>query len=165
MHDLTVDDLEQLPDDYRYELREGDLVVRSPATVWHYRVGSRLVLALEKQGKPASGEVGIRFGKRSTRVADVAVFKKAVDDTRSYFDPDEIVVAVEIVPPSSKHDDHVDKPRRYAKAGIPEYWRVERAEGSKDAVIFQHKLAHTADGEASYVETGVTTLSVLENRS
>ncbi|MGH8876430.1 MAG: Uma2 family endonuclease [Stackebrandtia sp.] len=165
MHDLTVDDLERLPDEYRYELHEGNLLIMSPATVWHYRVGARLVRVLERKGKSVSGEVGIRLGNRSFRVADAAVFAGEVDDTRAYFGPDEILVAVEIVSPSSEDDDHVDKPRRYARAGIPEYWRIERAEDAQDAVIYMFKLARTADGDAAYVDNGITTLSNLEAQS
>ena len=54
------------------------------------------------------------------------------------------------------------KPLWYAAAGIPAYWRVERAEDDQDAVIFQYRLATTTAGEAAYVETGVTTVSALE---
>jgi hypothetical protein len=32
LESLDVEDLRSLPDDYRYELREGNLVIMSPAT-------------------------------------------------------------------------------------------------------------------------------------
>lgn len=48
--DLTVDDLDELGLDGRYELREGNLVITSPASAWHYRAGMRLRLSeLEKE--------------------------------------------------------------------------------------------------------------------
>lgn len=37
----------------------------------------------------------------------------------------EVIIAVEIVSPSSKRIDHVDKRRDYADAGIPSYWIID----------------------------------------
>lgn len=163
--DLTVDDLASLPDTgFRYELHEGNLCVRSPATMWHSRVGLRLTNALRAMGKAAYQEVGIKFGKRSSRTADIGIFEDVPDESQAFFDPADLAVVIEIVSPSSEDDDRIEKPRRYAQAGIVEYWRVERtADEESDAVIFRHKLARTADGAAVYVETDVTTLSKLES--
>lgn len=162
--ELTVDDLERLPHNgLRYELHGGNLVVTTPAVMWHSRTGFRLANYFLGQGRAAYQEVGLKLGTRSSRTLDVAVFvNDEVDEGRAYFAPDEIAIAVEIVSPSSEDDDREDKPRRYAEAGIPEYWRVERADDRKDAVIFTHKLACTESGKAAYVETGVTLLSELE---
>lgn len=83
--DLTVDDLEKLPDlGFRCELHEGNLLVLSPATAWHFEVIMRLVAALEKAGRHVSGAVGIRFGPRDSRTADVAVFHKPFDQDRAF---------------------------------------------------------------------------------
>ncbi len=161
--DLTVDDLEKLPDyGFRYELHEGNLVIMSPATAWHFQVIMRLVAALSRAGRHVSGEVGIRFGLRDSRTADVAVFHKPFDDDVAFFPPSDIAIAVEVVSPSSQEMDRVTKPRHYAQAGIPEYWRVERADSRDDATIHQHELVRTADGGLAYAQTRITTLVELE---
>jgi Uma2 family endonuclease len=161
--DLSADDLEELPDEgHRYELHEGNLVIMSPATAWHYRAGMRLVLHFEGKGRHVTGEVGIKFGHRDVRTPDVAVFHGPFDDSRAMFPPSDIAIAVEVVSPSSEVEDRVTKPWVYAHAGIPEYWRVERIEGTDDAFIYQFVLERSLDGEPAYRQSGQTTLSELE---
>jgi Uma2 family endonuclease len=41
------------------------------------------------------------------------------------YEPAEVLLAVEIVSPSSQSMDRVMKPTLYAKAGIPSYWMIE----------------------------------------
>lgn len=162
VHELTVDDLETLPDGHRYELHEGNLVIMSPATLWRSDIEHRLTAWLRSQGRLAYPEIGIRFGKQHGRTADIAIFVDRPNSRQAWFEPHEISVVIEIVSPSSMDDDRFMKPHLYAQGGVAEYWRVEREKDGDEAIIFQHKLAHTKDGTAAYVETGVTTLSVLE---
>jgi Uma2 family endonuclease len=63
-------------------------------------------------------------------------------------------VVIEVVSETSEDADRFDKPRFYARAGIPEFWRVNRT--GDDATILQFRLA--PGNEASYVESGTTTL-------
>lgn len=160
--DLTVDDLLSLPTDYRYELHEGNLYVMSPAIMWHSRICSRLYNALRAAGKVAYVEVGIKFRERDSRTPDIAVFKDPPDENRAFFPPSDFLLVVEIVSPSSEDSDRIYKPQHYARARIPEYWRVERADDGDDALIFQHELTPTAHGTPVYVQTEVTKLSQLE---
>jgi Uma2 family endonuclease len=161
----TTDELDRVSDDgYRMEIHEGNLVVMSPATLWHSRVARRLANILEAAGRPVLNEVGIKRAESSTRIADIAVFRKPQDDEdQAYWRPDDIALAIEVVSPSSVGDDRVAKPLWYAEVGIPEFWRVERSATKGDAVIFQFELATTADGASAYVQTGVTTLVTLES--
>lgn len=93
------------------------------------------------------------------------MFHDEIDLEKAYFPPADVAIAVDIVSPSSAEDDRISKPHHYVKAGIPEYWRVERADDLKDALVYRFKLAHTADGDAAYVDNGVTALSRLEPTS
>lgn len=164
----TIDDLDHVSGvDGRLEIHGGNLVIMSPATRWHSRVMRRLTNALEAQGLETEQEVSVRRGPSDTRVADVAVFAEPqIDaDERAHWEPSALTVVIEIVSDSSDEADHVGKPRWYARAGIPQFWRVERSENAQDAVIFQYKLAKTSSGEAAYVESGVTTLSILESQA
>lgn len=67
-----------------------------------------------------------------------------------------------MVSPSSQEMDRINKPRHYANAGIPEYWRVERTDEKDDAAIHQHELIRTADGGLAYVQARITSLKDLE---
>ncbi|NUR69416.1 MAG: Uma2 family endonuclease [Hamadaea sp.] len=156
----TVEDIEKLPHDgNRYELHEGSLVIMSPAIIWHSRVAGRLVWLFEQSGRIATHEVGIKFGDRSTRIADVAAFAGEPDDRRAHHPPSAIAVAVEIVSPESEDRDVGSKPAKYAAAGIPEYWlvRFPADDNVKDADITRFTLA---DGR--YQAVGQYKLSDLE---
>lgn len=160
----TIADLDRISDaGFRFEIHEGNLLMMSPATLWHSQVARRVANALEAAGLPVSTEVGVKRSDRSTRIADVGVFKLTPTALgQAYWTPDELAVVVEVVSDGSEDDDRFLKPRWYAEAGIPEFWRVEQGTDG-EAIVYQHKLARTADGHAAYVETGVTTLTALES--
>jgi Uma2 family endonuclease len=160
----TVGDLDELPDlGSRVEIHEGKLVLMTPVTLWHSRIMVRIKTALASGGAAADIEIGVKRSAKSMRIADVAVFRQAPTNmNQAYWRPEELAMVVEVVSESSEEDDRLAKPRWYAAAGIPEFWRVERSEDDQDAVIFQFHLATTAEGQSAYVQTGVTTLSTLE---
>jgi Uma2 family endonuclease len=160
----TLSDLDAVSDaGYRLEIHEGNLVVMSPATMWHSQVARRLANALEAMGRPVLTEVGIKRSDTDMRVADVAVFHKLqTDDDQAYWRPDDVALVIEVVSRSSKSYDRLAKPRWYAEAGVPSFWRVERSDDKHEAVIFQFALAATAEGLSAYIQTGVTTLANLE---
>jgi len=43
IEDIDVEDLLALPEGYRYELREGNLVIITPLTFWHKAMARRLL--------------------------------------------------------------------------------------------------------------------------
>jgi Uma2 family endonuclease len=60
------------------------------------------------------------------------VLADAVDTgARSRFTPEQVVLAIEIVSPSSQAMDRFTKPALYAAAGIVHYWRIETENGIK----------------------------------
>jgi Uma2 family endonuclease len=130
---FTVEMAEDLlPDGVRYELHGGQILVLSPAARWHVRVQRRIANLLERQGRNADLEIGMQIAPRETRVLDVAVLVADAGEEPAYFRPGEIELGVEVVSPSSRDTDYVDKPHLYAQLGIAEFWRVDRAE--KDVV-------------------------------
>ncbi len=64
---------------------------------------------------------------------------------------------------SSVREDREIKPRPYAEAGIPGYWRIEQERGSREAIVFQYRLVDTEDKLGVYRETRVVGLSTLES--
>jgi len=65
--------------------------------------------------------------------------------------PADLLLAVEVVSPSSATTDRVTKPTLYAAAGVPAYWRVELA-GVEAPSVVTYRLMGTA-----YVEQATAT--------
>ncbi len=83
----------------------------------------------------------MQLGKRQMPEPDVLVVTAEAfvseDPSRYYFAKD-LVLAVEAVSPDSEERDRETKPGKYAKAGIPHYWRIERRDA--DAVVYAYEL-------------------------
>jgi Uma2 family endonuclease len=127
-----------LPDDgHRYEIVDGGLYVSPPPSMGHQVAASRLTHEL-RLAAPAEFEVlagiGVDLG-RSMFVPDIAVVLADVAVSGvSLFKPSEVLLAIEIVSPSSVSMDRLVKPVRYAEAGIASYWRVESVAGMDPTV-------------------------------
>ncbi|HEY3507001.1 MAG TPA: Uma2 family endonuclease [Actinocatenispora sp.] len=72
----------------------------------------------------------------------------------------EIELAVEVVSPRSRDGDRIDKPARYARLGIGEFWRADRDEAG---VVHVAVFRLDADRRV-YVPTGTVPLDELEQR-
>lgn len=158
---FTVETAENLlPDNVRYELHGGVIHVMSPAARWHSRVQRRIANLLEGHGRSADTEIGLSIGPGDTRVLDVAAFGVDAGYDRAYYQPTEIELAVEVVSPSSRDNDYVDKPKLYAELGITEFWRAD-----PDAKGVVHVSMYRLDTDTrTYVLTGAAALDDLEDQ-
>ena len=126
----TTDDLEALPEDgLRRELLDGVLLVSPSPTDIHQIIAGRLMVALE-QTCPADLQVTqaveVRISPRRSFIPDVLISTDEAASRRGrYYTPQEVVLAVEIVSPTSQSMDRITKPALFAKAGIPYYWVIE----------------------------------------
>jgi Uma2 family endonuclease len=126
----TTDDLDALPDDgMRRELLDGALLVSPSPTDIHQIIAGRLMVALE-DGCPAEYQVTqgveIRLNNRRSFIPDVLVATDEAARRRGrIYRPQEVLLAVEIVSPTSQIMDRITKPALYAAAGIPYYWSIE----------------------------------------
>ncbi|WP_229074000.1 Uma2 family endonuclease [Actinoplanes sp. DH11] len=130
----TTDDLEDLPDDgLRRELLDGVLLVSPSPTDIHQIIAMRLGVALEEtcpSDLQVTQGVEIRISPTRSFIPDVLVATDEAARRRGrYYTPKEVVLAVEIVSPTSLAMDRVMKPALYASAGIPYYWRIETTNG------------------------------------
>ena len=138
----TTEDLDDLPEDgLRRELLDGVLLVSPSPTDIHQIIAMRLGVALE-ESCPADLQVtqGVEIRMNSTRsfIPDVLVATDEAAQRRGrYYNPGEVMLAIEIVSPSSVSMDRVLKPSLYAAAGIPYYWRIETTDG---IVVHTHLL-------------------------
>ncbi|WP_412752945.1 Uma2 family endonuclease [Krasilnikovia sp. M28-CT-15] len=151
-----ADDLDHLPEAPRHtELIDGALVfMMSPQRAWHGRAVSAFLFALTEQapaGVEVEREMTIRLDERNRPEPDLLATKApSYDPDRTYYTPDEVLLVVEVVSPESAHRDRNVKLRKYAEAGIANYWRVEDEAGSP--VVHAYEL----DGPTrSYVATGI----------
>ena len=146
----TLADLAARPDDgQRYEIIDGSLLVSPPPTVLHQAIADRLHRLLRAAAGPAFEVlegVGVQLAN-GVLIPDVLVaHTAAVWSGRSLLVPADLLLAVEVVSPSSATTDRVTKLTLYAAAGIPAYWRVE-LEGAEAPSIVTYRLSG-----AAYVE-------------
>lgn len=147
----TVDDLETLPPSAprRLELLDGALIVMSPQRTFHSWVMRQLANSLVGQvpeNHTVDTEMVVRLGKRNGPEPDVIVASVPRDRDRTYYMAAEVLLAVEIVSHESEIRDRDVKPRRYAAAGIPYFWRIEEDEKQPGLpVIHPYRLDPGAD--------------------
>jgi Uma2 family endonuclease len=150
----TVEDVFNLPDDApRVELLDGVLLVVPTPTGGHQKINWRLVAWLERN-LPAGFEpqfaVGVVTSYRSTLEPDALVLHSPVELEHHFYEADQVVLAVEIVSPGTKRRDRLEKPARYAAAGIPHFWRIEQNPVhvyAYDLVDGEYRLAADSDTE------------------
>jgi Uma2 family endonuclease len=126
-----ADDLDRLPEAPRHtELIDGALVfMMSPQRSWHGRVVLALTFALAgaaPAGVEVEHEMTLRLDDRNRPEPDIVVTTAEYDESRTWYDPADVLLAVEVVSPESEHRDRTVKLRKYAEAGIPHYWLVEQ---------------------------------------
>lgn len=144
----TVDDLDLLPDDgLHYELVDGILRVSPPAPIPHNAVATGLAVLLAPQLDRSWVVVApgaVQLDDRNLREPDLVVLRRSGAHIKNAR-PADVLLAVEVVSPSSRTDDRLVKPAQYAAAGIAHYWRLEPA----DPLLITCRL----EG-GSYRETG-----------
>jgi Uma2 family endonuclease len=150
-----ADDLDRLPEAPRHtELIDGALVFMiSPQRAWHGRTVSGLLFALAEQapaGLEVEREMTICLDKRNRPEPDLLATRAPYDPDRTFYTPDEVLLVVEVVSPESAHRDRTVKLRKYAEAGIANYWRIEDEDGSP--VVHAYELDEPT---RAYVATGI----------
>ncbi|PSJ28543.1 hypothetical protein B7P34_11800 [Streptosporangium nondiastaticum] len=152
----TADDLDRLPDLPRHtELIDGSLVFVSPQTTFHLRTMRLLETALLDQAPDELDvfrEFTVRLNERNRPEPDVLVVPTGADTgpKDTWLKPEDVILAVEVVSEDSEDRDREVKPRKYAAAGIPHFWRVEGNEGLP--VVYVYELDPAT---RSYVPSGI----------
>ncbi|NJM41601.1 MAG: Uma2 family endonuclease [Anaerolineae bacterium] len=130
--DWTEQDYLNLPDNTRVELSDGRLIVLPMPTISHQKIVQFLLHMLERflVGKYESAlvlvaSVPVRLGNGRVREPDVlVVLEGEINQKQDEFveHPD---LVVEVLSPSNRSNDLVDKRTEYAEAAISEYWIVD----------------------------------------
>jgi Uma2 family endonuclease len=126
----NADMVRSLPDDgSRYELIDGALLV-SPAPTWrHQRAVRALLIAIQSYceqhhlGEALTSPADIELSPRDVVQPDVFV----VPEIRSsWAEVRRLLLAVEVLSPSSIHTDRFVKRPRFQRERVPEFWIVDQ---------------------------------------
>jgi Uma2 family endonuclease len=128
--DHTLDDVLTVPDDApRVELVDGVMFVVPSPTFGHQRIGNLLWAWLNAHCPAhltASTALGVALGANNSCEPDVMLHRADIGLDRHFLMPEDVTIVVEIVSPSTRRRDRMDKPFVYADAGIPYFWRIEQ---------------------------------------
>jgi Uma2 family endonuclease len=135
-HLITLADVAAMAENdehHKYELTpEGDLVVMTPPSLEHQKIVGRLFAWFLHHGwspDQVISEVGVYTG--GGRQPDLTVWESedaATPVESSYCGTQGLLLAIEVVSPSSEIDDKIRKKAEYARAGIARYWIVEQSQ-------------------------------------
>lgn len=142
----TADDLDRIPGlPPHTELIDGSLVFMSPQTVFHVRCMRLLENALLDQAPEhldVMREMTIKLDAKNRPEPDVLVLplEATTGSKQTWYKPEEIILAVEVVSADSRERDREVKPRKYAAAGVPHFWRVEEDDDKGLPVVYVYEL-------------------------
>ncbi|MEV4501434.1 Uma2 family endonuclease [Streptomyces klenkii] len=154
----TVDDLLTLPDlPPHTELIDGSLVFGSPQREFHTTVMFLLERDLRAMA-PAEfrvrREMVVLIDKHNAPEPDISVLRAGAvcSPEATYYQARDVLLAVEVISPSSESRDRDTKPHKYALAGIPHFWLVEMSAFDRRPIVHVFELdAKTR----TYAPTGV----------
>jgi Uma2 family endonuclease len=136
---LTVEDMENMPDDeFRYELDDGVLIVSPAPSNLHQLAVFRLSQILDAVCPPellVVPGVGVNLSRHQHRVPDVAVVRADSMDTVFQVRPP--ALAVEVGSPRTRLYDRNRKKDVYEKFGIVSYWIVEPDAAKPELTVFE----------------------------
>ena len=128
----TVEMVQALPEDgNRYEVVHGELLVTPSPNFDHQDAAGRLLRALwaytarETGIYVAMAPADVYFGKHSLVQPDIFAIPLAEARRRDWRSVEHLLLAVEVLSPSSKRADRFTKRRLYQSQGVPLYWIVD----------------------------------------
>jgi Uma2 family endonuclease len=136
---LTVDDMENMPDDeFRYELDDGVLIVSPAPSRPHQLAVSRLTVLLSAAcpaGLVVLAGVGVNITRFQHRVPDVAVV--STDEFETVFQESPPLLVVEVASPRTRLYDRNRKKDIYQSFGIGSYWIIEPDRKRPELTVFE----------------------------
>ncbi len=153
----TLEEVHSLPDDgNKYELVRGELFVTPPPSVEHETIGARLTRLVDPY--VAANGLGLVYRARAVMRFEGSelepdLFVRSEGGT-SWDDAPTPILVVEVLSPSTRRRDQIQKRQLYLDAGVPEYWIVD-GERREVRVIRQGLPDVVASGELVWQPTGV----------
>jgi Uma2 family endonuclease len=153
-HDWTVHDLDLIPEDgLQYELFDGALLVSPAPTRLHQRAVARMFTILTAACPPEFevllAPLDRRPDGRTSSQPDILVLGDR--DSRGVV-ADSLLLAVEVLSPSTRRKDAVFKRSKYEDSGVTSFWDVDPeapAISAFELVAGHYVLAGEATGDAA----------------
>jgi Uma2 family endonuclease len=131
--DWTVERWRELPaDGNRYELVDGELLVTPSPALPHQLASFELARLIAdyverfRVGLTVIAPADVHYDDRTVVEPDIFVAPPLEGRRpRSYADLDGLLLAVEVISPSSARADRITKRRLYQRQRVPEYWIVD----------------------------------------
>ena len=128
----TADMVRAMPDDgNRHEVVYGELLVTPAPRLWHQKLVTRLVHALEGHldrhpvGVALTAPADISWGPDVLVQPDVFVARTDEARTLHWAAVQRLLLVAEVLSPSTSKGDRFLKRLRYREAGVPLYWVVD----------------------------------------
>lgn len=148
--DYTAEYIENLPEDERVELIDGQLFYMATPTERHQGLITFLILNIgvylkEKKGAckvyPAPLAVYLDCDNRTYLEPDIFIVcnKHKMDQKGCHGAPDFVA---EIISPSTRSKDYLLKMNKYQKAGVREYWILDPEQGVIQVYDFEHEKVY-----------------------
>jgi Uma2 family endonuclease len=129
---FTADMVRALPDDgNRYEVVHGELLVTPAPRLWHQEIVLRIARALldytreTGHGHVLHSPADISWNPHMLVQPDVFVVPLSEARTLDWAQVRTLLLAVEVLSPSTARADRFTKRRLYQEVGIPTYWAVD----------------------------------------
>lgn len=142
----TADDLDRIPGlPPHTELIDGVLVFSSTQTRFHarcLRLLENVLLEHAPDDLDVSRQMTVVLDPKNRPEPDVMVFPMSANTgpDQTWYQPDDILLAVEVVSPDSRERDREVKHRKYAVSGFPHFWRVEEDDDKGLPVVYVYEL-------------------------
>jgi Uma2 family endonuclease len=153
---LTVEDMENMPDDeFRYELDDGVLIVSPAPSNLHQLVVFRLAQILDAARPPELLVLpgpGVNITRFQHRVPDLAVVRS--DSMGTVFQERPPALVVEVASPRTRLYDRNRKKDVYERFAVPSYWIVDPDPDKPELTVFElrdgryQQVAHVAGDES-----------------
>ena len=128
----TADMVRELPDDgNRYELVFGELLVTPAPRMWHQAIVGRMFKALSGYlrryaiGQTLMSPADISWTPDTLVQPDVFVIDLTEARTLDWSQVKNLLLAIEVLNPSTARYDRFTKRRLYQEVGVPMYWIVD----------------------------------------
>lgn len=142
---FTYEDYQLLPEDKRYEIIEGELLVAPAPTTRHQRILLELAIKLSLHSKAAGvgmvlpAPTDVILSHENIVQPDILFIAKerlgVVDPLGGVHGAPDLVV--EILSPSTASRDQLVKRKLYGKYGVREYWVVDPASASIEVLVLR----------------------------
>jgi Uma2 family endonuclease len=155
----TEEDIARQPEDgSKYEILDGSLFVTPPADEVHQGICNYQWKLLERDapaGWRVRTDIGLKVGADRFE-PDIAVLRPGAPRGEVWTDGAHFALVVEVESDSTRTNDKGNKMLKYAEAGIPSYWRIERSVAGPVIHIYELPDAGGAYEHIATVRPGET---------